>query len=58
MRTARRTSSSRRPFFYSKRIKNVETFRVKTSPFFEIAAVLVRLDHVASGIVNAEHSIM
>jgi hypothetical protein len=26
--------------------------------FFEIACVLVRLDHVASFIVNANHSIM
>ncbi len=31
--------------------------RVKTSPFFEIALVLVRLDHVARRIVNADHSI-
>jgi hypothetical protein len=28
------------------------------SPFFEIARVLVRLDHVASFIVNANHSMM
>ena len=28
------------------------------SPLFEIARVLVRLDHVASVIVNANHSIM
>jgi hypothetical protein len=28
------------------------------SPFFELAFVLVRLDHVASFIVNANHSIM
>jgi len=28
------------------------------SPFFEIAIVLVRLDHVASVIVNANHGIM
>jgi len=27
-------------------------------PFFEIARVLVRLDHVASGILNANHSIV
>jgi hypothetical protein len=32
--------------------------RVKNSPLFEIAGVLVRLDHVASFIVNADHSIM
>ena len=30
----------------------------KRSPAFEIARVLVRLDHVASGIVNANHSIV
>jgi hypothetical protein len=35
-----------------------QDFSCKTSPFFEIALVLVRLDHVASGIVNANHSIM
>ena len=29
-----------------------------SSPFFEIARVLVRLDHVASFIVNANHSIV
>jgi len=28
------------------------------SPLFEIARVLVRLDHVASIIVNANHSVM
>ena len=28
------------------------------SPLFEIALVLVRLDHVASVIVNANHSIV
>jgi hypothetical protein len=27
-------------------------------PFFEIAFVVLRLDHVASGIVNANHGIM
>jgi len=31
--------------------------RVKTSQLFEIARVLVRLDHVASVIVDANHSI-
>jgi hypothetical protein len=30
----------------------------KASPLFEIARVLVRLDHVARVIVNANHSIM
>jgi hypothetical protein len=30
----------------------------KNSPLFELARVLVRLDHVASFIVNANHSIM
>ena len=32
--------------------------RVKTSPLFEIACVLVRFDHVASLIVNANHALM
>jgi len=27
-------------------------------PLFEIALVLVRLDHIASIIVNADHSVM
>ncbi len=31
---------------------------VLRSPLFEIALVLVRFDHVASGIVNANHSIV
>jgi hypothetical protein len=30
----------------------------KNAPLFEIALVLVRLDHVARIIVNANHSIM
>jgi hypothetical protein len=30
----------------------------KTLPLFEIASVLVRLDHVARRIVNANHGIM
>jgi hypothetical protein len=30
----------------------------KCSPLFKIAFVLVRLDHVASRIVNPDHSIM
>jgi len=32
--------------------------RVKASPLFEIALVLVRLEHFANRIVNADHSIM
>src|SRR5205809_6063582 len=32
--------------------------RVKTSPFFELALVVVRLDHVARRIVNADYRIM
>jgi hypothetical protein len=31
---------------------------IENSPFFELALVLVRLDHVASRIVNANHGIM
>jgi len=31
---------------------------VKTSPLFEIARVLVRLNHVASIMVRANHSII
>src|SRR5262245_30838159 len=34
---------------------NCELMRVKTSPLFELAPVLMRLDHVASRIVNADH---
>jgi len=30
----------------------------KKSPFFEIAGVLVRLDHGASFIVNANHGVV
>ena len=29
-----------------------------SSPLFELARVLVRVDHVASLIVNADHSVM
>jgi hypothetical protein len=43
---------------YSKRVEDVETFRVINSPLFELARVLVRLDHVASRIANANHSIV
>jgi hypothetical protein len=32
--------------------------RARTSPLFEIALVIVRLDHLASCIVNANYSIM
>ena len=32
--------------------------RIKTSPLFRIALVLVRFDHIACGIVNANHNIM
>jgi len=31
---------------------------IETSPLFELTRVLVRFDHVASLIVNANHSIM
>jgi len=37
---------------------NGDLMRVKTSSLFELAPVLVHLDHVASLIVNADHSIM
>ena len=30
----------------------------RVAPLFEIALVLVRLDHVASVVVNADHSVM
>jgi hypothetical protein len=33
-------------------------FSQRTSPLFEIALVLVRLDHVARFIVNADHGIV
>jgi hypothetical protein len=32
--------------------------RGNTSPFLEIARMLVRFDHVSGGIVNANHRIM
>jgi len=35
-----------------------ESIHSKSSPLLEIASVLVRLDHIASFIVNANHSIM
>jgi hypothetical protein len=35
-----------------------ECDRVKTSPLFELAHVFVRFNHVASLIVNANHTIM
>jgi hypothetical protein len=34
------------------------TSNVELSQFFEIASVLVRFDHVARFIVNADHSAM
>src|SRR5262245_12907824 len=37
--------------------KNCDLMRVKTSPLFELAHVLVRLNHVASWIVNANHGL-
>ena len=35
-----------------------DPIRVKSSPFFELAFVLVRSDHVATGIINANHGIV
>jgi len=34
------------------------TATIETSPLFKLALVLVCLNHVASGMVNADHSIM
>jgi hypothetical protein len=45
---------SRSPVFSEK----CDAMRVKTSPLFELARVLVRLDHVAGRVVNADHSIV
>jgi hypothetical protein len=39
-------------------IKTILMRSCEASPLFEIALVLVRLNHVATGIVNANHSIM
>ena len=36
----------------------LEMNKVKTSPLFELATVLVHSDHIASPIVNANHDIM
>jgi len=33
-------------------------FTCNASPFLEIALAFVRLDHVANGIINADHGIM
>jgi hypothetical protein len=38
--------------------EGVERLVKPTSPLFEIARVLVRLDHVARGIVNPDHGVM
>jgi hypothetical protein len=35
-----------------------DVVRAKTSRLFELALVLVRLDHVASFIINADHGVM
>jgi len=51
MRNTKKQSESQ-----AERIKYV--MGLVLSPPFEIALVLVRLDHVAYGIVNADHSIM
>jgi len=40
------------------RYRQQSTAAGKNSRLFEIALVLVRLDHAASRIVNANHSIM
>jgi hypothetical protein len=47
-------STSEHPFFS----KKCDAIRVKTSPLFEIARVLVRLNHVASIIVHANYGVM
>jgi hypothetical protein len=39
-------------------IRQSKTILAATLRFFEIARVLVRLDHVASFIVNTHHGIM
>jgi hypothetical protein len=36
----------------------IAIFKKKLSPLFELTFVLVRFDHIALGIVNANHSIM
>jgi hypothetical protein len=33
-------------------------FTREHSPFFELARVLVRCNHVASGVINPDHAIM
>jgi len=53
-----------RNFFTELKRRNVYKLAVpfvscgKASPLFEIARVLVRFDHVARFVVNANHSIM
>ncbi len=48
-----------RTSFPKERTKQGERGTVKLlSPLFEIAFVLVRLDHIAGGIVNTNHSML
>ena len=53
-----------RNFFTELKRRNVYKLAVsfvscgKASPLFELARVLVRLDHVASFIVNVDHSVV
>jgi hypothetical protein len=38
--------------------RKCDVMRVKTLPLFELARALVRFDHAARVVVNADHSIM
>jgi hypothetical protein len=44
--------------FAIRQSKTILARSCEASPFFEIALVLVRFDHGANRIVNADHSIM
>jgi hypothetical protein len=54
------SAANKRPIFSIRNHlhREAEVKQNKTSPLFEIALVLVRFNHVARVIVNANHSIM
>jgi hypothetical protein len=55
--SARETKAARQLQGDKRCHKSIQSFMIGL-PLFEIALVLVRLDHVASVIVNADHIIM
>jgi hypothetical protein len=55
---ARRIAASASAVFAIQQAKAILARSCEASRLFEIACVLVRLDHVASGVVNPNHSII